>query len=144
MGYGVEKMSLEAMGGNLGKTVPGKFPPVFRSQSAREAAQQRGRKSNGKHPLKRQFTQQQATAMGSRMISHSLPPLCRYSALFAASQPGNALQRRSWRNNERIGKKERSLRQHNKKKKGKKNKDSKQNARSDLRSDGLGKIDADL
>jgi hypothetical protein len=36
---------------------PPKFPPVFRSQSARGAAKQRGRKSNGKHPLKRQFTQ---------------------------------------------------------------------------------------
>jgi hypothetical protein len=46
MGYGIKKTPLETMGGNL----PG--APVFRPWSAREAAQQRGRESNGKHPLK--------------------------------------------------------------------------------------------
>jgi hypothetical protein len=44
--------------------------------------------------------------MDSQMNSHSLPPLYRYSALFAASQPGNELHF-FWRNSERIGGKER-------------------------------------
>jgi hypothetical protein len=38
VGYGVKKMALETMGGNLGGPGPGKFTPIFRSQSAREAA----------------------------------------------------------------------------------------------------------
>jgi hypothetical protein len=35
------------------------------------------------------------------------PPLCRYSALFAASQPGNELLQKFWINEERIEKRER-------------------------------------
>jgi hypothetical protein len=52
--------------------------------------------------------------------------------LFAASQPGNAFAEKG------------KTRQQNKKKKGKKNKDSKQNVKSNLRIDGLGNTDANL
>jgi hypothetical protein len=52
MGDGVKKTPLETMGGNL---VRG---PVFRPRIVQEAAQQGGRKFNGKHPLKRQFALQ--------------------------------------------------------------------------------------
>jgi hypothetical protein len=64
--------------------------------------------------------------------------------LFAASQPGNELQK-FWRNRERIEKKQRSgSKPQNKKKKGKKNKDSKKNVKSDLRIDGFENTDANL
>jgi hypothetical protein len=57
-----------------------------------------------------------------RESNHPLPPLCRYSALFAASQPGNELQKFRI-NRERIGGKGRPG-SRTRTRKGKKKKDS--------------------
>ena len=52
MRYRVEKAHLEAMGGQPRSVVPGQFPPIFRSRSARTGGpKKRARKFNGKHPL---------------------------------------------------------------------------------------------
>jgi hypothetical protein len=85
MGDGVKKMPLETMGGNLGAPGPGKFPPVFRPRILPEAAQQRGRKSNGKHLLKRQFTPEPAFVLAPLYLpAFALAPA-------ALATPGAAL-----------------------------------------------------
>jgi hypothetical protein len=64
--------------------------------------------------------------------------------LFAASQPGNELQK-FWRNSERIGGKERSGSRTRRKKERRTEVVSKQNAKSGPRADdGLGNTDANL
>jgi hypothetical protein len=68
-GWGQKNAPRDKMGGNLGAPGPGKFPPVFRPRIVQEAAQQRGRKSNGKHPLKRQFTLVAAVMQNSSSAS---------------------------------------------------------------------------
>ena len=86
----------------------------------------------------------QHQSMGSRMSSHSLSPLCRYSALFAASQPGSSAESKGL-NKQTKNRGKRKTRQQNKKKKGrelKKKRGSNKNVKSSLRTDGLGNTDA--
>ena len=88
-------------------------------------------------------SKQQQWAPG--LSSHSLPPLCRYRqrTVHCSRHRNQEMSCKSFgETEEESGGK--NIRQQNKKKKGKRNKGSNKNARSNLRTDGLGNTDADL